>query len=109
MPAARHIVKTFHIVYTAKSVPTVEPGIVQRRPAINDDHAANEDDKDRCCNPRVRDHVLSLLAEIGLEVSRIYIIDDHCPENSGAWVQNHCKDRGGYEWHQNGHRSAALV
>lgn len=35
---------------------------------------------------RVADHILGVIAEIGAEVSQIYVIDDACPENSGALV-----------------------
>jgi glycosyltransferase involved in cell wall biosynthesis len=41
---------------------------------------------------RVKDQILSVLKGIGPEVSRIYVIDDHCPENSAQWVQRHCRD-----------------
>lgn len=41
---------------------------------------------------RVRDHILSVLEGIGPEVSRIYVIDDHCPDNSAEWVERHCRD-----------------
>lgn len=38
-------------------------------------------------------HILGVIAEIGPEVERIYIVDDCCPENSGAYVEQHCTDR----------------
>lgn len=41
---------------------------------------------------RVRKHILPLLARIGPEVSAIYIIDDCCPENTGATVLESCAD-----------------
>lgn len=41
---------------------------------------------------RVRDHILNVLSEIGPEVSRIYVIDDSCPESSGDLVRTHCTD-----------------
>jgi glycosyltransferase involved in cell wall biosynthesis len=41
---------------------------------------------------RVKDSILSVLAEIGPEVSQIYVVDDHCPEQSGEWVRTHCQD-----------------
>ncbi|MCC6805855.1 MAG: glycosyltransferase family 2 protein [Deltaproteobacteria bacterium] len=41
---------------------------------------------------RVRDQVLSVIAGIGPEVSRIYVVDDGCPEHSGALVSERCKD-----------------
>lgn len=41
---------------------------------------------------RVTRHILSVLASIGPEVSRIYVIDDKCPDASGALVRAQCRD-----------------
>ena len=41
---------------------------------------------------KVRRHILSVIAAIGPEVNRIYVVDDKCPENSGEFVQKHAKD-----------------
>lgn len=41
---------------------------------------------------RVKRHILDLLARIGPEVQAIYVVDDCCPEASGAFVQTHCTD-----------------
>ncbi|TFW30404.1 glycosyltransferase family 2 protein [Massilia horti] len=41
---------------------------------------------------RVTRHVLGVIAAIGREVSRIYVVDDDCPENSGELVRKHCND-----------------
>ena len=41
---------------------------------------------------RVRDHVLDILAGIGKEVGRIYVVDDACPERSGDHVEAECSD-----------------
>jgi dolichol-phosphate mannosyltransferase len=41
---------------------------------------------------RVRDHILDVIARIGPEVSRIYVIDDCCPDGSGAFVRQSCTD-----------------
>ena len=41
---------------------------------------------------RVREHILPLLSRIGPECSLIYCVDDKCPENSGAYIQEHTKD-----------------
>lgn len=41
---------------------------------------------------RVRSHILGVLSAIGPEVSRIYVVDDHCPEKSGDWVRGNCSD-----------------
>ena len=41
---------------------------------------------------RAARHILGVLAEIGPEVRRIYVVDDACPEGSGALVQKRCTD-----------------
>lgn len=41
---------------------------------------------------KVRDHILSVIAGIGPEVSRIYVVDDCCPVASGKFVEDNCKD-----------------
>ncbi len=41
---------------------------------------------------RVRAHVLKVLAAIGPEVERVYVVDDACPENSGELVKERCTD-----------------
>ncbi|HXE09613.1 MAG TPA: glycosyltransferase family 2 protein [Acidobacteriaceae bacterium] len=41
---------------------------------------------------RVRAHVLEVLAAIGPEVSQIVVVDDACPEASGAFVLSGCHD-----------------
>lgn len=40
----------------------------------------------------VRNHILDVIKEIGQEVSTIYVVDDCCPENSGAYVEENCGD-----------------
>lgn len=42
---------------------------------------------------RVKAQILSLLKQIGPEVSSIYVIDDLCPEKSGLHVLKYCTDR----------------
>jgi dolichol-phosphate mannosyltransferase len=42
---------------------------------------------------KVRNHILSVITQIGPEVSRIYVIDDCCPEGSGNFVENNCRDK----------------
>ena len=37
-------------------------------------------------------HVLGVLAGIGADVSRIYCVDDACPEGSGDLVERECRD-----------------
>lgn len=41
---------------------------------------------------KVREHILDVLAAMGPEVARIYVVDDCCPEQSGSFVQAHCRD-----------------
>ncbi len=42
---------------------------------------------------KVAEHVLGVIAEIGPEVSQIYVVDDACPEGSGALVSAKCADK----------------
>lgn len=41
---------------------------------------------------RVKRFILDVIAGIGPEVARIYVIDDCCPDGSGAFVADTCKD-----------------
>ena len=41
---------------------------------------------------RERDRVLDVIACIGDEVERIYVVDDHCPDRTGDHVQRECDD-----------------
>lgn len=41
---------------------------------------------------RVTKHILGVIAAIGPEVARIYVVDDACPEGSGRLVQESCTD-----------------
>lgn len=41
---------------------------------------------------RVKRHILDLLDRIGDEVDQIFVIDDACPEDTGAHVREHCSD-----------------
>jgi glycosyltransferase involved in cell wall biosynthesis len=41
---------------------------------------------------RVRERILDVLAAIGPEVERIYVVDDGCPERTGAHVEQGCSD-----------------
>ena len=41
---------------------------------------------------RVRDAILDVLAGIGPECERIYVVDDACPEGTGKHVEQHCGD-----------------
>jgi glycosyltransferase involved in cell wall biosynthesis len=41
---------------------------------------------------RVRNHIIDLLAQIGPEVTSIFVIDDACPERSGELVAMSCRD-----------------
>jgi len=41
---------------------------------------------------RVKRQILEVLAGIGEEVDSILVVDDACPEHTGAWVREHCAD-----------------
>ncbi|OON61295.1 glycosyl transferase family 2 [Massilia sp. KIM] len=41
---------------------------------------------------RVTRHILEVIEGIGPEVTRIYVVDDKCPDGSGAFVRAHCAD-----------------
>ena len=41
---------------------------------------------------KVSKHILSVIESIGSEVSRIYVVDDACPEKTGTLVKNQCED-----------------
>jgi glycosyltransferase involved in cell wall biosynthesis len=41
---------------------------------------------------RVKKHILNVIAKIGDEVNTIYVVDDKCPEETGAFVLAHCTD-----------------
>ena len=41
---------------------------------------------------RVVKHILSVIADIGPEICRIYVVDDNCPEQSGSYVEANCAD-----------------
>jgi dolichol-phosphate mannosyltransferase len=41
---------------------------------------------------KVTRHVLSVIAGIGPEVGRIYVVDDKCPDGSGKLVREACRD-----------------
>jgi dolichol-phosphate mannosyltransferase len=41
---------------------------------------------------KVTHHILGVINGIGQECSRIYIIDDCCPDSSGDFVRRHCTD-----------------
>ena len=42
---------------------------------------------------RVKDHILDVIDGIGPEVSKIYVVDDACPDGSGKFVQKNSKDK----------------
>jgi glycosyltransferase involved in cell wall biosynthesis len=42
---------------------------------------------------RVHSQILPLIERIGTQVEWIIVVDDACPEGSGAWVQRNCSDR----------------
>ena len=41
---------------------------------------------------RVARQVLDVIARMGPEVSRVFVVDDACPEGTGALVREHCRD-----------------
>ena len=41
---------------------------------------------------RVTRHILGVIGAIGPEVTHIYVVDDCCPDKSGAYVREHCGD-----------------
>jgi len=41
---------------------------------------------------RVTSHVLEVIGQIGPEVSKIYVVDDACPDESGKFVVKNCSD-----------------
>ena len=41
---------------------------------------------------RVADHIVAVINRIGSECSRIYVVDDACPERSGDVVESECRD-----------------
>jgi len=41
---------------------------------------------------RVADHVVGVLRRVGPEVTRIFVVDDGCPEQSGDRVRSECTD-----------------
>jgi glycosyltransferase involved in cell wall biosynthesis len=41
---------------------------------------------------KVTRHILGVIAGIGPEVARIYVVDDKCPDASGAFVRANCQD-----------------
>jgi glycosyltransferase involved in cell wall biosynthesis len=41
---------------------------------------------------KVRDSILEVLSKIGPEVSKIYVVDDACPQGTGNFVKENCTD-----------------
>lgn len=41
---------------------------------------------------KVKAHILDVISRVGPDVSTIYVIDDACPENTGAYVKQYCAD-----------------
>lgn len=41
---------------------------------------------------KVCKHIIGVIDRIGPEVGRIYVVDDCCPESSGDFVEQNCKD-----------------
>jgi dolichol-phosphate mannosyltransferase len=41
---------------------------------------------------KVKNHILGVIAGIGAEVDKIYVVDDCCPDKSGEFVEANCTD-----------------
>lgn len=41
---------------------------------------------------KVREHILGVIEKIGPEVTRIYCVDDACPQQTGLYLQSTCRD-----------------
>jgi glycosyltransferase involved in cell wall biosynthesis len=41
---------------------------------------------------REKIHILDVLGRIGPEVARIIVVDDACPDGTGRWVEERCRD-----------------
>ncbi len=41
---------------------------------------------------RVREHVLGVIERIGAEVQHVFVVDDACPDQTAAYVADHCRD-----------------
>ncbi|MEO0412006.1 MAG: glycosyltransferase family 2 protein [Pseudomonadota bacterium] len=42
---------------------------------------------------KVTDFILDVISSIGPDVNKVYVVDDCCPNNSGAFVEEHCNDK----------------
>lgn len=42
---------------------------------------------------KVREQILSVISAIGAEVTKIYVVDDCCPDLSGDFVETNCRDK----------------
>lgn len=67
-------------------------------PNCEDDQAARSSAENSCIAVvipcyKVTRHILDVIAGIGNEVWRIYVIDDACPDGSGKHVEAHCLDQ----------------
>ena len=41
---------------------------------------------------KVKKHILGVISGIGEYCTKIYVVDDACPEDTGAWVTQNCQD-----------------
>lgn len=41
---------------------------------------------------KVKKHILQVLRDIGGDIRRIYVVDDACPEGTGRFVEQNCRD-----------------
>jgi dolichol-phosphate mannosyltransferase len=42
---------------------------------------------------KVRNHIVSIIDQIDSRINQIYVVDDECPEESGKFVAENCKDQ----------------
>lgn len=71
------------------------PVIASRDPEFDDDHKRmNQPTVVAVVIPcyKVTAHILAVIAGIGTEVSKIFIVDDACPDGSGDFVEANCRD-----------------
>lgn len=41
---------------------------------------------------KVKRHILGVIARVGAEVAVVHVVDDHCPEGTGNYVEENCLD-----------------
>jgi dolichol-phosphate mannosyltransferase len=77
-------------------MPSAEADVLRHRQSIPDPGAGDMDQRVIAVvipSYRVRVHILPLLARIGPEVVQIFVVDDACPDGTGAHVLAGCQDQ----------------